>query len=97
MAGDQLLAGGDPPSFRGVAPCSVCTDLRSRISALVVGTPARCPGVHTRPLPAPLRVSAYSAKDLIHRRSSSCGPGFPCHLLAACAHQGSMQTVPLAI
>lgn len=67
--------GPRPLSLPGVAPRSVRTGLPSRISALGAGTPARCPGVLTRPLPAPLPVRAPRAKDPSHRRLGSCqGP-----------------------
>lgn len=72
----------------GVAPRSVRTGLRSRIPALVAGTPARCPGVLPWPLPAPPRVPAPCDKDPIHRPLGSCRPGSPCHLPAASARQG---------
>lgn len=72
---DQLPAGRDPPSLPGVAPRSVRTGLPSRIPALGAGTPARCPGVPTRPLPAPLPVPVPRAKDPSHRCLGSCqGP-----------------------
>ncbi|KAI5174216.1 Multiple Pdz Domain Protein [Manis pentadactyla] len=68
---DQLPAGRDPPSLPGVAPGSVRTGLRSRIPALVARTPARCPGVPTRPLPA------SRAQDPSHRCRGSCRAGDP--------------------
>lgn len=59
------------------------------IPALVTGTPARCPGVPPRPLPAPPWVPAARAKEPSHRRLGWCGPGIPCHLPAASAHRGN--------
>nr|XP_021550925.1 uncharacterized protein LOC110585075 [Neomonachus schauinslandi] len=67
--------GPRPLSLSGVVPRSVRTGLPSQISALGAGTPARCPGVPTRPLPAPLSVPAPRAKDPSYRRLGSCqGP-----------------------
>lgn len=67
--------GPRPRSLPRVAPRSVRTGLRSRIPALVAGTPARCPGVPPWPLPAPPPVPASRAKNPSHLRLGSCwGP-----------------------
>lgn len=62
------------PSLPGVAPRSVRTGLRSRVPALVAGTPARCSGLATQRPPVPRQPSHASSPGSQPRLTLGRGP-----------------------